>query len=153
MQDASWIALFRRIPVNLHDGIALTLSTGAEVVIQQIVKLDSDCVVVRGRLAGTQDNGRVVVLPFSTLASFNFTRHMSEAEVDAIFGSNAPTIAAVPTGMTTPSAETAASGEPAAVGNGQADLTRAPTRPAMPSKSILIAKLRARLNETNKVAP
>jgi hypothetical protein len=147
MQDASWIALFRRIPENLHDGIALTLSTGSEVVLQQVVKLDSDCIILRGRMAGTQDNGRVVVLPYSTLVSFNITRRMSEAEVEAVFGSNAATFAAANPVSTAPAA---AQTSEAAV-NGHADDADAPAKPAMPSKTVLIAKLRARLNEANKV--
>src|ERR1043166_1073690 len=86
MQGSSWIALFRRIPTSLHDGLILTLTTGGEVVIQQLIKLDADVLILRGRMAGTQDSGRIIVLPYNQLIAINFTRRLSEKDVTAIFG-------------------------------------------------------------------
>jgi hypothetical protein len=154
MQGASWIALFRRIPANLHDGLVLSLTTGAEVVVQRFVKLDTDVVILRGRMAGTQDNGRVVILPYCNLIAVNFTRRISEAEVESIFGKNTQTFAAnivLATAATADAAESCDdSAEEAQAANTQSDAADTPTKPAMPSKTILIAKLRARLNEANK---
>ncbi len=155
MQSASWIALLRRIPANLHDGLVLTLTTGGEVVVQRFVKLDADVAILRGRMAGTQDNGRVVVLPYNNLIAINFTRRMSDAEVDTVFGKNTQAFAAS-IALSAPAAEVEASdGNETAGGDdgGEADNAdggSAPAKPAMPSKTILIAKLRARLNEANK---
>jgi hypothetical protein len=156
MQGASWIALFRRIPANLHDGLVLSLTTGAEVVVQRFVKLDTDVVVLRGRMAGTQDNGRVVILPYNNLIAINFTRRMSEAEVETVFGKNTQSFAAniALTAAPAADADAAESGEDRAEdeqgANSQPEGADTPTKPAMPSKTILIAKLRARLNEANK---
>jgi hypothetical protein len=155
MQSASWIALLRRIPANLHDGLVLTLTTGGEVVVQRFVKLDADVAILRGRMAGTQDNGRLVVLPYNNLIAINFTRRISDAEVETIFGKNTQAFAA----SISLSAPAAAEGE-SAEGNDvagdddgdtpHADAVSVPVKPAMPSKTVLIAKLRARLNEANK---
>src|SRR5256885_16257548 len=93
MQGASWITLFRRIPINLHDGLMLTLSTGAEVVMQKFVKLEPDYAILRGRMAGTQDNGRVIVLPYANLIAVNITRRLLEPEIEAIFGKDAQVFA------------------------------------------------------------
>lgn len=156
MQSASWIALFRRIPANLHDGLVLSLTTGAEVVVQRFVKLDTDVAILRGRMAGTQDNGRVVILPYCNLIAVNFTRRISEAEVESIFGKNTQAFAAniALSAASTADADAAESNDDPAEDAQAASTDRAaadaPTKPAMPSKTILIAKLRARLNEANK---
>src|SRR5437764_4639583 len=93
MQGEAWIALFRRMPVNLHDGLILSLNTGAEVVIQKFVKLEPEYMILRGRMAGTQDNGRVVILPYSNIVTINVTRRLLEAEIEAIFGKEGQTFA------------------------------------------------------------
>jgi hypothetical protein len=149
MQGASWINLLRRIPANLHDGMALTLSTGAEVVVQRLVKLDPEVAILRGRLAGTQDTGRLVVLPYSHLVAVNIARPLTDGDVDTIFGRNGQAFAgemalAVPgdssPGDGAPDVDSSANGEPDAAG----------PKPAMPSKNQLLAKLRARLSDGNR---
>jgi hypothetical protein len=140
MNSQAWINLFRTIPVNLHDGLALTLTTSAEVIVQSFVKLDPDFVILRGRMAGTQDTGRVVILPYSNLVSVNFARRMTEPEIEAVFGRNVQACA---------SAAPEASGNAATVTN-ECDAVNASARPAMPSKTALLAKLRARLNDGKK---
>jgi len=156
MQSDSWIALLRRIPANLHDGLILTLTTGSEVVVQRFVKLDPDVAILRGRMAGTQDNGRLVLLPYSNLIAINFTRRLSDEEVDNVFGKNTQPFAA---GI---ALSAASSAENEATESAKADAEDAspakevnhgggaPAKAAMPSKTILIAKLRARLGEANK---
>ena len=63
----SWIAMFRRIPGNLQDVLSLGLNTGAEIVVQKIIKLEPDFMIVRGRVAGTQDTGRIVLIPYAEI--------------------------------------------------------------------------------------
>ncbi len=94
MQGADWIALFRRFPVNLHDGLILSLTTGAEVVVQKFVKLEADYLILRGRMAGTQDNGRVTILPYSNIVTINITRRLLEAEIEGVFGKDSGGFAA-----------------------------------------------------------
>jgi hypothetical protein len=137
MQAAAWIGLLRRIPESLHDALALTLTTGSEVVVQQLVKLDGECLILRGRMAGTQDSGRIVMLPYCNLVAVNITRPLGEPEIEAIFGKDGQ-----PFPATIPLNDHVSGEAPAA-----APADEAPARPAMPSKSVLIAKLRARLAE------
>src|SRR4051812_40023789 len=96
MHGQAWISLFHRIPANLHDGLMLTLTTGAEVVVQAFVQLDTDYAIVRGRMAGAQDNGRVMMIPYSNLVAVNITRRMTEPEIAAVFGQHAQPFAAGP---------------------------------------------------------
>ncbi len=155
MQGASWITLFRRIPANLHDGLALTLTTGSEVVVQRLVKLDAEVIILRGRMAGTQDSGRLVVLPYSQLVAINFARRLTDADVEAIFGKNTQLFAAditLSTGSPGPLAPTEETDEPEeeAAAPAPTNGAAAPAKPALPSKAELLAKLRARLGDSSR---
>ena len=148
MLGTSWVNLFRRIPANLHDSLQLTLVNSMEIVVQTILKLEPDFVVLRGRMAGTQDQGRVAIVPYTQLLSVAFTKKMTDPEVVALFGASATAfaaplaVAAADVPLAEPTAEEdMADDTPVAGGH-------TPGRPEMPSKSILLAKLRARLTES-----
>jgi hypothetical protein len=148
MQDnEAWIEMFRRIPVSLHDALALGLTTGSEIVVQKIVTLDPRFMIIRGRLAGTQDTGRVVVVPYNQLTFAAVQRDLKDSEVESMFGQGAPvTFAETPmsTADETPRpVEDATVIQPAAPVN-------PPKRPEQVSKGVLLAKLRDRLKESGK---
>jgi hypothetical protein len=153
MQGTSWITLFRRIPANLHDGLILSLTTGSEVVVQRFIKLDPDVMLLRGRMAGTQDSGRVVILPYSYLVAINFTRRIGDAEVETIFGKNTQPFAAnitlSPAGEEDEKPEMADLEHEPALANGHAEAAPG-VRAALPSKAELLAKLRARLGDAGR---
>src|SRR5204863_4530512 len=86
MQGPSWIALFNRIPSRLHDSVAMTLVTGAEIIMQSMLRLESDYAILRGRMAGSTDAGRVILLPYDQIVNVAFTKRMLEPEVEAVFG-------------------------------------------------------------------
>jgi hypothetical protein len=150
--DQAWIAVFRRIPANLHDTLALGLTTGVEIVIQKIVRLDPDFMIIRGRLAGTQDAGRVVLIPYSQLTFVAVIRDLKDAEVEAIFGKGAaPVVANLP--------ESAAGEEPEQTPAAPledatlcvpAPAVNPPKKPEAVSKTVLLAKLRERLKDAGK---
>lgn len=144
--NEAWIAVFRRIPVNLHDALALGITTGAEIVVQKIVKLEPEFMMIRGRLAGTQDAGRVVFIPYAQLTFLAVQRAMSDAEVDAIFGQGGvPLVFEAPAVESTPDVEQPAA-EDATVSDGPAPVKK----PVPVSKSALVAKMRDRLKDAGK---
>jgi hypothetical protein len=150
MQGTSWINFFRRIPENVQDTLALTVTTGGEIIVQRLVKLDPEFVVLRGRMAGSLDPGRLVVLPYGQLVTVAFTRRMSDADAEAIFGAATPgaaPIALSPAGEGSGDVPGELAAEDADADGEEANGSAA--KPAMPSKSILLAKLRARLAEGN----
>jgi hypothetical protein len=169
MQGASWIALFERIPAKLHDTLALTLVTGAEILMQSLLRLESDFAILRGRMSGSTDAGRVIVLPYHQIVNLAFMKRMLEPEVEAIFGeileSGGETGGQAPA-TEEAAAETSAPGEDQAAANpgagaqvpkGQGNATPlispaepGKSQPRPPSKSILLARLRARLAEQGK---
>lgn len=141
-EDNTWVRLLRRLPANLHDGLTLILTTGAELVVQRFIRLEADVLVLRGRMAGTQDTGRVVIIPYSQLTALALGKLLIDAEIQSIFGEEGGEFAAP-----LPAAEAPADVPAPPTVNGDGADVNTPSKPAMPSKSLLLAKLRARLAE------
>ena len=155
MQGADWIEVLRRIPANLHDQLALGLVTGAEIVMQQLIRMDNEFLIIRGRMSGSTAEGRVMLVPYSHLTLVAFNKYLNEGDVQDLFGGSAPAQIVAPA----PVNGVLASLAPAATLAPQlppAQATLPPpepangTRPKAPSKSILLARLRERLAEKAK---
>ena len=153
MIGSSWIQLFRRIPAELHNTLSVVSNNGLEVVIQSIVRLENDYAILRGRMAGTNDAGRLLIVPYDQMTFLGFNKRMIDPEIQAIFGPNE--FAAVP-GPGQPSAAPADNPSPPTptpipseikepVSNGQGG-----SKPPALSKSILLARLRQRLAAEGK---
>ena len=143
--------MFRRIPANLQDTLALGLTTGAEIVVQKIIKLEPDFMIVRGRVAGSQDSGRIVLVPYPELTFVAIQRFLKDAEVESIFGKGAPTSVAEmdltpvdDAALVDSPPETPA--EDATVNEATAEVNPAKKSDAV-SKTALLAKLRERLKD------
>jgi hypothetical protein len=115
MHDSAWIALLRTIPQALHDNLVLVTRIGQEFTVRNIFRMEEDFVVIRGRMSGTVDAGRVFVIPYTELHFVGFQKPLKEKDVAAIFGGQF-------TGT-----QTAGEGEVAAVA---ADPTLEPVQPA-----------------------
>ncbi len=142
--NEAWIALFRRIPGHLHNTLALGITTGAEIVLQKIVKLEPDFMIIRGRLAGTQDSGRVVIVPYEQLTFVAIQHDLKDTEVETLFGNGAPRAVTDP-----PNAAPELVAEDATVNEEQPPVNPV-KRPAPVSQSALAAKLRDPLKDFGK---
>jgi hypothetical protein len=143
-----WIALFRRIPSNLHDSLSLGLTTGTEIVVLKIIRLESEFMITRGRVAGTSDPSRIIMIPYSQFTHVSITRELSEADVDAIFGKgDTPPVMAIP-GQAESAVQPAAPAPEFATVNDAPAGVNPPKKKDAPSKTILLAKLRDRLKDS-----
>ena len=170
MQGASWISLFERIPAKYHDSLVLTMVTGAEIMLHSVLRLEDDFAIIRGRMAGSTDAARVIVMPYDQIVNVAFLKAMLETEVQTVFGSvmQAPATrpaAETPTDEAVRSESAEAAEEDASPEPEESPMrtivTRGPAGAAAnaaagksqvqaPSKSILLARLRARLAEQGK---
>jgi hypothetical protein len=143
MLGLSWIQLIRRIPVDYHDKLAIVTVTGLELVVQSIVRLENEYMVLRGRMAGTNDAGRVLIVPYDQMTFLGFNKRMMDPEIQGIFGpSEFPTHAAAAAAAP---AESAPESAPAETPTDQGPAKPAPVQAAPVSKSVLLARLRQRL--------
>jgi hypothetical protein len=163
MQGSVWEAVLRRIPAAKHDSLIVVTTTGVEMVVTKILRLEKDFLLLRARMSGAADLGRIIILPYDQINNVAFNKILPEAEVQAIFGSldGAANFAETQAVIAPAVDETVGEGE-------DEEETEEPEAPApektwtpqarppiptssstpsaaKPSKSILLARLRARL--------
>lgn len=133
MQNAAWVKLLRYIPVSEQSNLMLVTSSGTEIAIQSLLRIDPECLAVRGRLAGSTDAGRIFFVPYSHIDYFGFQQPLKEAEFHELFG-NLDVLPPIP-----PSAA-AQPAEPAAPPSDNSPPPRTPGT----IKSAVLEKFRAR---------
>ena len=162
MQGPTWLSLLRRLPPALHEGLIIVTSNGAEIVVQSILRAERELLVIRGRMSGSQDTGRVIFVPFDQINYVGLSKKPQDAEIHAILAKPVP--GGRPAEAGSAAAAAAAGGDeidafipeavqsaepPESEQNGNAaagqEPPATPRKPAHPSKTVLLARLRARL--------
>lgn len=85
MQDVAWIKLLRHIPPGEQSNLMLVTTSGTEIAIHALLRIDPECLALRGRLAGSTDAGRVFFVPYSHIDYFGFQQPLKEAEFRELF--------------------------------------------------------------------
>src|SRR5205823_894312 len=80
-----WPRLLRLVPPTDQDNLMLVTSNRTEFAIQAILRLDSEFVIIKGRLAGSQDQGRVFFIPYDQIDHVGFYRAFKDAEFTEMF--------------------------------------------------------------------
>src|ERR1700736_6301393 len=86
MQGASWIGVIRRVPASLHDSLVVVTTTRAEIFVQKVIRLDRDFLVCLGRLAGSTEQGKVLIIPYDQMTYLAFNKKMSDDEIYSVVG-------------------------------------------------------------------
>jgi hypothetical protein len=159
MQAHSWISLLQLIPSSQHDSLMLMTTCGLEVMIQSILRAEVEYLVLRGRMAGSTDQGRVIFLPYDQISYLGYNKRIAEGEIQALFQGRPGALLSQPRFDAHPAPEPQPEAAPdespaeaeAEAGPKQAPEPNAPdpsklaARPAAASKSLFLARLRARL--------
>ncbi|MBV9125144.1 MAG: hypothetical protein JO112_17450 [Planctomycetes bacterium] len=138
MQNAGWIKLLKRIPVEQHSKLVLITSNNVEINVQGILRLEADYAVIRGRLAASTEAGRFFFVPYDQLNHLAFREGVLEAQIQELFGQAPPSAARreeVEGPETTPLGPSGEEGEPAHPLPG-------PERASLPGKAALLERLR-----------
>lgn len=96
MHNTAWVKLLRHIPASEQAKLMLVTTSGIEIAIQSFLRLDPECVALRGRLAGSTDGGRVFFVPYAHIDYFGFQQPLKESEFHELFGSLEPLGATLP---------------------------------------------------------
>jgi hypothetical protein len=138
MQHSAWVTLLKHIPEEHHGRLMLVTTFGAEISFQALLRIDPECLAVRGRIAGTQDAGKIFFVPYDQIVYFGFQTALKETEFKEIFDDltlpeppEPPDPAEVALGALPP-----AYAPPPAAYNGAASLPPPPPPPPPPSGSI-----------------
>jgi hypothetical protein len=143
MQTAMWGWLFRRIPPEQHNQLALVTRSGTEIAVQSLLRVEQDFIAIKGRLSGSQDTGRVFFIPFANIDYFGFQRDVKEEEFDAMFGSGTLTVPAAASAPAPPAPgpqSPAIATEPAA-----SNSTSVSQKTPLPLKSEVLERFRSRI--------
>lgn len=144
MHNPAWVKLLSHIPASEHAKLMLVTTSGTEITIQCLLRLDPECLALRGRLAGSTDAGRVFFVPYSHIDYFGFQQPLREADFHELFSKLdllGPPAAALAAPTTPP---------PGAAQEPRAHTTANPT-PVSPSrgpltiKSMVLEKFRSRI--------
>jgi hypothetical protein len=147
MQTLAWETLFRAIPEELTSQLSLITRAGVEINIQNLLRIEPECIIVRGRLAASTESGRVFFIPYEQIDHIAFQKEMKEVEFAERFAPlkfpdrpttapATPILPVIPTPATvseTVAATIAAEGDPTANG-----------RTAVPIKSEVLERFRNR---------
>jgi hypothetical protein len=87
MQSSAWAALLRHIPENVHNKLMLVTRSGTEICVQAFLRVDHEFVAFKGRLAGSQEAGRLFFLAFDQIDYLGFQQEVREEAFHAMFDS------------------------------------------------------------------
>ncbi|HYV34718.1 MAG TPA: hypothetical protein VE988_03375 [Gemmataceae bacterium] len=88
MQGKAWTGLLQKVPPEQHDLLVLMTTNGTEIVIQRLVRLDQDFLVALGRLSGSTEQGKVLVIPYDQLTYLAINKQLTDAQIDATLGTH-----------------------------------------------------------------
>jgi hypothetical protein len=86
MKASAWEALLRHIPSEMHQNLMLVTTSGTEVAIQTILRIDREFMAFKGRLAGSQEAGRLFFIPFTQIDYLGFQKTVKDTEYAQWFG-------------------------------------------------------------------
>jgi hypothetical protein len=87
MHNLGWIALLRHIPPHIHQKLMLVTVSGTQVAIQGLLRIDREFVAVKGRVAGSQQAGRVFFIAYNQIDYFGFQEEIKDETFLEIFNS------------------------------------------------------------------
>lgn len=90
MLSQPWIALLKKLPPEQHNQLVLVTTAGLEMSIQTILVMEGECLIFKGRLAGSQDAGRLFYVPYDRIDYLAFSRVVSEEEFRGWYGELSP---------------------------------------------------------------
>jgi hypothetical protein len=154
VQSSAWAALLRHIPGNVQHNLMLVTRSGTEMCIQAILRVDHEFLAFKGRLAGSQDAGRLFFVAFDQIDYLGFQQPVREEEFHELFdglrlpapATALPPVEFVPAAEPEPQPEPAIAQTPAAAPGGPA----APVAPSAvagasaPIKSAVLERFRSR---------
>ncbi|NBR07777.1 MAG: hypothetical protein EBT92_18720 [Planctomycetes bacterium] len=92
MTTSAWLQLLPNLPPAWKDSLVVKTINGTELSVQSIVRIDELFVVIRGRVAGTTEQGQVYFVPIDRIETICIQKPPREEEMqktlNEMFGSS-----------------------------------------------------------------
>ncbi len=85
MTNVEWIDMLRVIPPEQQNELVLVLKNMSEISVDTFFRFEPTFLVVRGRVAGTTDEGRGFFVPYDQMVYVRIERVVNLHELQAIF--------------------------------------------------------------------
>jgi hypothetical protein len=146
MHSAAWVTLFRHVPAGEQAKLMMFTTAGTEIAIQCFLRIDPECIALKGRLSGSQDAGRVFFIPYSHIDYLGYQQPLKESDFHEVFGNLELPGVATPAEPAIEAVAPAEPPEPAAVPESAAPAgtPASGARNPLTIKSTVLEKFRAR---------
>jgi hypothetical protein len=136
MHNSVWTTLLRQIPPEKQAILTVVTAGGVEIAVQCVLRIDAEFLALKGRLAGTQDAGRIFFIPFNRIEYLSTQQELKESEFQEMF----------PAAPAETEAEAPLPEEPAEAAMEDAPPTGLPSKTPLPPsvKSAVLDRFRSR---------
>lgn len=145
MRHSAWIDLLRLVTARQRHNMMVMTSGPAEIAIHEILRLEEEYLVIRGRLGGTNNEGRIFFVPYDQLIYVGLQKPVRPADVAALYDPSLPVEVPSPPesaeAAAEPPEETEAAGDPEPAAP---SATPHETPTASPKRAELLERIRAR---------
>ena len=86
MDNLAWVAILQAIPADKMNQFTVVITGNTEITLQSILRFDRDFAVLKGRLSGSQDAGRVFFVPYVHMINLGTLYPIKDEDYEAIFG-------------------------------------------------------------------
>jgi hypothetical protein len=86
MRREDCIEMFERIPVRFHPQINVVMQNQAVISVDMAFRFEPNFLVLRGREAGSTDEGRAFFLPYEEISYVRLERTIKMSELKSMFG-------------------------------------------------------------------
>ena len=142
MQNSAWITLLKRIPPEYHGRLMMVTTSGNEINLQTVYRMEEDFLVIRGRLAGTTEAGNLLFVPYDQINNVGFREEIKEAQINAMFADSGSPAAVVPQPAPEPPKPHPAEPVPVTPSAPPPTVSATPTPTTSPGKAALLERLR-----------
>jgi hypothetical protein len=154
MQNSAWALVLRQFPPEQQNNLMLSVN-GIEITIQDILRIDHEHVAFRGRLAGSQDAGRLFIVPYHSIEYFGSQKPCKETDYHELFDKvQFPlplTVAAAPT-VAAPEPVPAPDPSPAPIAEVPGEAVAPSSKTPVPIRSAVLERFRARANPSSSIS-
>jgi hypothetical protein len=86
MQCHVWASVVSQIPAEIQEQLMLVTLAGTEIALQTFLRIDREFMVVKGRLSGSQEAGRIFFIPYAQIDYLGTQQPWKDSDYEQVFG-------------------------------------------------------------------